>query len=80
MEPLTSINKIYSTLIQEESNNVALLPKPDNNINIEESNTLNNAYDTRKSQDRGRNPTSGGYDGYKKDTRLCSHCNRPKTP
>lgn len=55
MKPLPSINKIYSMVIQEESNNIDLLPKLDNNLQTEESNTLINAYNARKSQDRGKN-------------------------
>lgn len=60
MKPLPSINKIYSMVIQEENNNIDLLPKLDNNLQTEESNTLINAYNARKSQDRGKNHMHSG--------------------
>lgn len=43
---------------QEESNNLALLPKTDQSVNSKESNTLINAYDLRKLQDRRKAFTS----------------------
>lgn len=73
MESLPSINKIYSMVIQEENNHVALLPKPDINLKMDEPDTLINAYDSRKSQNRDKNPSSSGY---KKDLRICTHYNR----
>lgn len=73
MESLPSINKIYLMVIQEENNHVALLPKPDISLKMDEPDTLINKYDCRKSQDRGKNPSSSGY---KKDLRICTHCNR----
>lgn len=48
MEPLPSINKVYSMVVQEESNNIALLPKPDPLLSADDPNTLINAADSRK--------------------------------
>lgn len=67
MEPLPSIKKIYSMAIQEESNNIFLLPKLESSSQIEESNTLINANDARKFQDRGKNHVLWGY---KKDLKI----------
>lgn len=72
MDPLPSINKIYSMAIQEGSNNISFLPKPGNSHQIEESNTLINAYDARKCPDRGKNHM---HPRYKKDIIICTHCN-----
>lgn len=60
-------------VVQEESNNIELLAKPENNTKHEESNTLINAHDERKFPGRGKNHISAGY---KKDTRVCTHSNR----
>lgn len=58
MELLSSINKIYSMVIQDESNNIAFLPKANNNnTNSEESNTLINIYD-QENLDTMKNQTS----------------------
>jgi len=66
MDPLSSINKVYSLVVQEESNNVqisSLAP-------IHDSNILVNATDATRSYGRGKNNCGG------KGSRYCSFCNR----
>lgn len=70
MEPLPSINKIYFMIVQEESNNIYLLPKLDVIYVTKDSNTMINAYDTRKRNDHVKN------NRYKKDICMYTHCNR----
>lgn len=48
LDPLPSINKVYSMVVQEESNNIFVLSQPDSNSTIDEANRLVNAYDSRK--------------------------------
>ncbi|XP_058768130.1 uncharacterized protein LOC131641849 [Vicia villosa] len=77
LDPLPSINKVYSRVIQEESNNISLLPKPDTTSNIDEANTLVNTYDSRKQNDRGKSSNSySGHSNSNKDSRMCTFCNR----
>jgi hypothetical protein len=57
MEPLPSINKIYSLVIQEESNNSIVTAS---SSSIEDSNILVNASDARKPFGRGK-PSSGSH-------------------
>jgi len=45
MDPLPSLNKVFSLVIQEESNNISVPAMS----NLEDSNVSNNAYDARKS-------------------------------
>ncbi|XP_058761005.1 uncharacterized protein LOC131634366 [Vicia villosa] len=47
MDPLPSINRVYSMVVQEESNNVSLVPKVDYVPVLNEANTLINAYDSK---------------------------------
>jgi len=56
MEPLLSINKIYSLVVQEEINNSIITASP----SIEDSNILVNASEARKPFGHGK-PNSGSY-------------------
>jgi hypothetical protein len=56
MDPLPSINKVYSLVIQKESNNSGVTASP----SIEDSNILVNASDARKPFGRGK-PNFGSY-------------------
>jgi hypothetical protein len=67
MDPLPSLNRVYSLVIQEESNNAPILPLP-----TEESNALINATDSKKPYGRGR----GHYGNQKNSSRHCTFCNR----
>ncbi|KEH29684.1 hypothetical protein MTR_4g048330 [Medicago truncatula] len=69
MDPLPSINKVYSMVVQEESNNTA--PPP---ISIEDSSILVNALDARKLYGRGKSPS--GYSQSKNTSRYCTFCHR----
>jgi len=65
MDPLPSINKVYSLVVQEESNNVQLVtPAP-----IDDSNILVNAADSTRNFGHGKNNFGG------KGSRYCSFCN-----
>ncbi|XP_058774998.1 uncharacterized protein LOC131649251 [Vicia villosa] len=75
LDPLPSINKVYSMVVQEESNNVSLLGKPDSNSTIDEANTLVNAYDSKKFPAKAFN-SHGGASNNKKDGRVCTFCHR----
>jgi len=66
MDPLPSINKVYSLVVQEESNNVQLSSP----ASIDDSNTLVNATNTTRSYGRGKNNFGG------KGSRYCSFYNR----
>ena len=81
MDPLPSINKIYSMVIQEESHNVSLLSKPESFAPMEEVNSLVNAYDSRRQGDRGKQANYSGHgnnssQNSRRDNRLCTYCNR----
>jgi hypothetical protein len=66
MDSLSSINKVYSLVVQEESNNTQLAsPTP-----VDDSNILVNATDTSRGYGRGKNNFGG------KGSRYCSFCNR----
>lgn len=73
MDLLPSINKIYSMVIQEESNNVSLLSKPTPDVILKKANTLINAYDSRKFPSK----SPSGFQKSKKDSRKCTYCSRP---
>jgi transposase InsO family protein len=66
MDPLPSINKVYSLVVQEESNNVQITPPTPH----DDSNILVNATDTTRSYGRGKSNFGG------KGSRYCSFCHR----
>jgi len=66
MDHLPSINKVYSLVVQEESNSI---PLP-SSASLDDSNILVNASDANRSFGRGMN--SNGCKG----SRLCTFCNR----
>ena len=66
MDPLPSLNKVFSLVIQEESNNIFAPTLP----TLDDSNVSINAYDARKPQGRGK----GSYN--KPPTRHCTFCNK----
>ena len=49
MDPLPTLNKVFSLVLQEESNNTSLSSIP----SLAEDNVLVNAYDAKKPQERG---------------------------
>jgi hypothetical protein len=65
IDPLPSLNKVFSLVIQEESNNISVPAMS----TLEDSNVFINAYDARKSQGRGKG-------AYNKPTRHCTFCNK----
>jgi hypothetical protein len=67
IDPLPSLNKVYSLVIQEESNHAPILSLPS-----DESNVLVNATDSKKPYGRGR----GSYGNQKNSSRHCTFCNR----
>ncbi|XP_024626656.1 uncharacterized protein [Medicago truncatula] len=67
MDPLPSLNKVYSLVIQEESNHAPILSLP-----ADESNILVNVADSKKSYGRGK----GYYSNQKNSSRHCTFCNR----
>jgi len=67
MDPLPSINKVYSLVIQEESNNCSLSIPP----STEDSSILVDASDARKPFE-----LSKGNAGTKNNYRFCTFCNR----
>jgi len=67
MDPLPSINKVYSLVIQEESNNCSVSIPPSR----EDSSILVNASDARKHFGCGK-----GNAGTKNKSRFCTFCNR----
>jgi len=71
MEALPPINKVYSLVVQEESQN-ALLPSP---ISVDESSISVNAYDSRKYAGNKGKGFSGNC-GKKVGGRFCTFCNR----
>jgi hypothetical protein len=66
MDPLPSINKVYSLVVQEESNNTQLASP----ASVDDSNILVNATDTSRGYGRGKNNFGG------KGSRYCTFCNR----
>jgi hypothetical protein len=71
MDPLPTINKVYSLVVQEESNFALSNPVTSN---ADESNVLVNASDTRKHNNRGKSPMVNGKG--KGDTRHCTFCDK----
>ena len=67
MDPLPSINKVYSMVIQEESNNVTRTPL----VSTEDSSILVNASDARKPFQRGK---LSGASQSKNNSRYCTFC------
>ena len=67
MDPLPSLNRVYSLVVQEESNN-SVLSSP---VSLDESSILVNASDSRKPYGRGKSSSNG-----KNSTRFCTFCNR----
>jgi len=66
LDPLPSLNKVYSLVVQEESNNASLTQ-----LSVFEDSSIQvNATDTRKSQGRGKSFSQH------KPTRFCTFCNR----
>jgi hypothetical protein len=68
MDPLPSLNKVFSFVIQEESNNASIPAM----VTLKDSSVSISAYDARKSQGRGK----GSYN--KPPTRHCTFCNKNK--
>ena len=67
LDPLPSINKVYSLVVQEESNNCTIsLPSVS-----EDSNILVNASDSKKQYGYGKT-----LDGSKNNSRFCTFCKR----
>ena len=71
MDPLPSINKVYSMVVQEESDNIAPSSVP-----IEDSSIPMNASDARKPYGRGK--PSLGSNQAKNTSRYCTFCHRCK--
>ncbi|PNX92373.1 retrovirus-related Pol polyprotein from transposon TNT 1-94, partial [Trifolium pratense] len=69
MDPLPPINKVYSLVVQEESNHAFLNPV---NSTDDDSNVLVNASESRKFSNRGKAPVTKG----KGDTRHCTFCDK----
>jgi hypothetical protein len=72
MDPLPSMNKVYSLVIQEESNNSSLVNSVPS-ASVDDSNILVNAVDSKKSQNRGKGPATSAKG---KDNRHCTYCDR----
>lgn len=71
MDPLPHINKVYSLVVQEESQN-SLLPTP---TSVDESSISVNAYDSKKFVgNKGKGPS--GASTNKSGGRFCTFCNR----
>jgi len=68
MDPLPPLNKVYSLVVQEESNNFILSPSPPVQ---DDSSVLINASDSRKSIGHSKNSSSN-----KQSSRFCTFCNR----
>jgi hypothetical protein len=64
MDPLPSINKVYSSVVQEESNNESV-------ISLDDSSVLVNASNARKPPNRDKCPSSS-----KNSNRVCTYCGR----
>lgn len=67
MDPLPSINKVYSMVVQEESNNTPLPSVP-----MEDTSILVNASDARKPYGRGKSPSGSAQS--KGTSRYCTFC------
>ncbi|MCH79266.1 polynucleotidyl transferase Ribonuclease H fold, partial [Trifolium medium] len=72
MDPLPSINKVYSLVTQEESNHAFLNPVID--PVTDDSNVLVNASDSKRPHNRGKFPANSGRG--KNDTRHCTFCDK----
>jgi len=70
MDPLPPINKVYSLVVQEESQNVVFSTPPI----IDESSISVNASDARKFHARGKG--APGNSNGKNNSRFCTFCNR----
>lgn len=71
MDPLPSINKVYSSVVQEEiQNDVVSTP-----LTIDESSISINVSDSRKVYPRGKRPTYYNINS-KNGSRFCTFCNR----
>jgi len=70
MDPLPPINKVYSLVVQEESQNVVFFAPS----SIDESSISVNASDARKFHARGKG-VAGNTNG-KNNSRFCTFCNR----
>jgi len=69
LDPLPSLNKVYSLVIQEESNSASLLP-----ISVGEDTSVQlNASDARRFSPRGKNVTQNNSS---KPARYCTFCHR----
>jgi len=68
MDPLPPLNKVYSLVVQEESNNVVISPSL---LVQDESNVLINSSESRISFCRGKNPYSS-----KNSSRYFTFCNK----
>ncbi|PNY15019.1 flavonol sulfotransferase-like protein, partial [Trifolium pratense] len=71
MDPLPTINKVYSLVVQEESNHAMIDPIVPNS---DDSNVLVNASDARKPFNRGKSLMNSGKG--KGDTRHCTFCDK----
>ncbi|KAK2427099.1 hypothetical protein QL285_025700 [Trifolium repens] len=69
MDPLPTINKVYSLVVQEESNFAVSNPVTSNS---DDSSVLVNASDSKKHFNRGKTPMTNGKG--KGDTRHCTFC------
>jgi len=69
MDPLPSINKVYSMVVQGESNNTSITP-----VSGEDSSILVNASNARKSNGRGK--PSAGPPQSKNNSRYCTFCHK----
>lgn len=67
MDPLPSLNKVYSLVVQEESNNDVLISP----VSLDEPSVLANASDSRKPYGCGK-----GYSANKNGSRLCTFSNK----
>jgi hypothetical protein len=71
MDPLPTINKVYSLVVQEESNFAISNPVASNS---DDSSVLVNASDSKKHFNRGKSPMTNGKG--KGETRHCTFCDR----
>ncbi|KAK2409531.1 putative mitochondrial protein [Trifolium repens] len=71
MDPLPSMNKVYSLVIQEESNHSLHNFLPLNSI--DDSDVIVNVVDTKKYQNHGKGPATSAKG---KDTRHCTYCDK----
>jgi hypothetical protein len=66
MDPLPTLNKVYSLVVQEESNHKSLIV-----VETDDSPLLANAADARKQPNRGKGIASG-----KNSNRVCTFCGK----